>query len=69
MVSNNLNLIMKMLTSVSIIMTIPSIVGSLWGMNTRVPWQQSIWGFWTLIVATIVLCVAAGYWLHKKDFF
>ncbi|WP_156314315.1 CorA family divalent cation transporter [Lacticaseibacillus camelliae] len=68
-VSNNLNLIMKMLTSVSIIMTIPSIVGSLWGMNTRVPWQQSIWGFWTLIVATIVLCVAAGYWLHKKDFF
>lgn len=68
-VSNNLNLIMKVLTSVSIIMTIPSIVGSLWGMNTRVPWQQSIWGFWTLIFATIVLCVVAAYWLHKKDYF
>lgn len=68
-VSNNLNLIMKVLTSVSIIMTIPSIVGSLWGMNTRVPWQQSIWGFWTLIFATIVLCVATAYWLHKKDYF
>ncbi|MFD1392564.1 magnesium transporter CorA family protein [Lacticaseibacillus jixianensis] len=68
-VSNNLNLIMKMLTSVSIIMTIPSIIGSLWGMNTKVPWQQSLTGFWLLLFATLLFCVAAAYWLHKKDYF
>lgn len=68
-VSNNLNQIMKLLTSVSIIMTIPGIVGSIWGMNTKVPWQQTMGGFWFLLVVTILLCVCTGYWLHKKDFF
>lgn len=34
-VSNNLNNIMKILTSLTIILTIPTIIGSLYGMNIK----------------------------------
>ena len=36
-ISNNLNRVMKLLTSITIILSIPTIVGSFWGMNVKVP--------------------------------
>lgn len=36
-INNNLNEVMKTLTSVTILMTIPTIVGGIWGMNVKLP--------------------------------
>jgi magnesium transporter len=36
-VANNLNRTMKFLTSITVILTVPMIVGSLWGMNIPLP--------------------------------
>ena len=44
-VSNNLNLIMKVLTSLTIILTIPTIVGGIYGMNVRLPFENAYWAF------------------------
>ncbi|WP_179394378.1 magnesium transporter CorA family protein [Lacticaseibacillus absianus] len=68
-VANNLNLIMKVLTSVSIIMTIPTIVSGLWGQNTWLPFQEPIWGFWATLVITALLCAGTAWWLKRKDYF
>lgn len=44
-ISNNLNVVMKILTSITIILAIPTLIASFWGMNTGVPWEGSIFGF------------------------
>ena len=38
-ISNNLNTVMKVLTSLTIILTIPTMIFSFFGMNVPLPWQ------------------------------
>lgn len=68
-ISNNLNNTMKFLTSVTIVMTIPSLVGALWGMNVPVPWQKNGAGFLITMTIIILLSILTTYWLKKKDYF
>ncbi|MGI5848479.1 MAG: magnesium transporter CorA family protein [Christensenellales bacterium] len=56
-ISNNLNIVMKFLTSVTIILTIPTLLASLWGMNVDVPFEHMPGGF--LIVSGISLITTA----------
>lgn len=67
-VSNNLNIIMKVLTSLTIILTIPTVIGGLWGMNVPVPFAHQYWAFWVIIAVTTLVCGACAYVLHKKDY-
>ena len=66
-ISNNLNVIMKVLTSITILLTIPNIIFSFYGMNVAgLPWDQF---FWVPIVMAVVLILIVGYILKKKDLF
>ena len=66
-ISNNLNVIMKVLTSITILLTIPNIIFSFYGMNVAgLPWDQF---FWVPIVIAVVLILVVGYVLKKKDLF
>lgn len=56
-ISNNLNIVMKLLTSITIIMAVPTMVASLWGMNVDVPFHDVAGGF--AIVLGIAFCVTA----------
>ena len=68
-ISNNLNIVMKFLASVTIIISIPTVVSSFWGMNVGVPFQEHPSGFlWVMLVA-LGLSSAAAYWLWKKRMF
>ena len=40
-ISNNLNRVMKFLTSITIILSIPTMIASFWGMNVPVPMQNN----------------------------
>ncbi len=66
-ISNNLNGVMKMLTSITIILAIPTLIASLWGMNVPVPWQNNPWGFAILIGSSIVATGITIAWLKFKD--
>ena len=66
-ISNNLNGVMKILTSITIILSIPTLIASLWGMNVPVPWQWNNYGFIALIGVSIALTVLTFIWLRKKD--
>ncbi len=68
-VGNNLNLIMKVLTSVSIIMTIPAIVSGIWGMNTWLPLHTGKAGFFILLAVMGLLCGVCAWLLKRKDYF
>ncbi len=56
-IENNQNNVMKVLTSITLVSTIPSIIGAFWGMNVNVPLQDSPYAFAILIGATAVLMV------------
>ena len=66
-ISNNLNVIMKVLTSITILLTIPNIVFGFYGMNVAgLPFDQ-FW--WIPLVIAAVLIAGAGIILKKKDLF
>jgi len=44
-ISNNLNVIMKLLTTVTIILMIPTLVASVYGMNVALPFQDTPYAF------------------------
>jgi magnesium transporter len=48
-VSNNLNDAMKFLTALTIVLTVPTIVGALWGMNVGLPAAHEPTAFWFLV--------------------
>lgn len=66
-ISNNLNGVMKYLTSITIILAIPTMVASYWGMNVPVPLQDNPWGFPIIFAFSIIIAIIATMWLNKKD--
>ena len=68
-ISNNLNIVMKVLTSLTVVMTIPTIFGSMWGMNVAVPFGDSPYGFWLVLAMSIVTAVVAFIFLWRKKMF
>ncbi len=67
-ISNNLNIVMKVLASITIVMSIPTIVSSFYGMNVTggMPLDH-LW--WFPVVLSVALSVAAVVILMKKDMF
>ncbi|WP_035053897.1 magnesium transporter CorA family protein [Carnobacterium pleistocenium] len=68
-ISNNLNNIMKVLTSITIVLTIPNIVGALWGMNVSLPLEDTPGVFWIICLIIIIICAVTVWMLRKKDYF
>ena len=66
-ISNNLNGVMKFLTSITIILSIPTMLASFWGMNVPVPMQNNPWGFGILILISLIISLIATLWLNKKE--
>jgi len=58
-ISNNLNIVMKILTLITIILTIPVLFSSLYGMNVRLPFQDHPLAFFIVIGAALILSLMA----------
>ena len=66
-ISNNLNGVMKFLTSITIVLAVPTMISSFWGMNVKLPFQESNFGFIIMLVIMIALTLFVTWWLKKKD--
>jgi magnesium transporter len=64
--ANNLNRVIKMLTSLTIIITIPTIISSIYGMNVTLPLMHKVYAFWFVVGVTAVAMIAAG-WVFKRN--
>lgn len=67
--TNNLNQTFKRLTSIAIFLTIPTIIGGLWGMNVTVPFQHHTYAFAYVLVIIIVSVAAVISFFHRKRWF
>ena len=63
-VSNNLNLVMKFLAAMTIILAIPTVISSFFGMNVAVPLAQDAYAFGVISIIAAILsgCVAFFFW-------
>ena len=65
-ISNNLNGVMKYLTAITIILAIPTMIASYWGMNVSIPLQNNPFGFLIIVIISILIGLIAFIWLKKK---
>ena len=63
-INNNMNTVMRTLTSVSIILMFPTLISSLFGMNLINGMEEKIWGF--PIALAISLIVSVGSWAFLR---
>jgi magnesium transporter len=68
-ISNNLNVIIKLLTTVTIILMIPTLVASIYGMNVELPFQHSPYAFLIAIAFSIIASVIGIAFFWRKEFF
>lgn len=68
-ISNNLNIVMKFLTSVTIILAIPTMIASFWGMNVDVPFKDHPGGFLYVVVFAFIVSSVSVWGLWKKNMF
>ncbi len=68
-VSNNLNIIMKMLTVITIIMTIPNIIFGFYGMNIGSGVMPLDLRWWAPLVLAAAGCIVAWFFLKKKNLY
>ena len=66
-ISNNLNGVMKFLTSITIVLAIPTMISSFWGMNVKLPFENSPIGFIIMVFIAVVLTLVVTWWLKRKD--
>ncbi len=68
-ISNNLNVVMKQLTLISIILMIPTLIASIFGMNVPNFMENSLWAMPSIILGSLILSVFGVILFRKRHWF
>ena len=68
-ISNNLNIVMKFLTSITIILSFPTMVASFYGMNVDIPFQHATHSYAIPLVISAFLTSLTAFIFWKKKYF
>jgi magnesium transporter len=69
-ISNNLNIVMKFLATVTIVLSVPTMISSFFGMNVGgIPAHNFNYGFISVTIGTAIITAIVAYILAKKDLF
>ncbi|MBR2922640.1 MAG: magnesium transporter CorA family protein [Alphaproteobacteria bacterium] len=68
-INNNVNQVMKFLAAITIILSIPTMLASFWGMNVDLPLKDTNFGFWYVIAISTILTVLVILFFRKKKMF
>ena len=69
-ISNNLNIVMKVLASVTILMSTLTVISGIYGMNfDYLPLLHHPYGFHIIMTLSVILCGVIAFILYKKDMF
>ena len=66
-ISNNLNVVMKFLTAITIVLSIPTLIASIYGMNVPLPFATNPHGFAIVIGISILISAGTFIWLKRRD--
>lgn len=68
-ISNNLNIVMKFLTSVTIVLSVPTMVASFFGMNVDVPFENNPHAFVIIFIMTLFFSMILAITMLRKQLF
>ncbi len=68
-ISNNLNIVMKFLTSVTIVLSVPTMVASFFGMNVDVPFENNPHAFVIIFIITLFFSMILAITMLRKQLF
>jgi len=68
-INNNMNLVMKRLTSITILISVPTLIASFFGMNVKIPYEGQMLGFYVAIILSVLAATFMVLYFNKKKWF
>lgn len=65
--TNNLNRVIKLFTSITVLLTIPTIISSIYGMNVELPFDKNPLAFFGIIIVILTISASLFYLFNKKQ--
>src|SRR3954468_568934 len=65
-IANNQNEVLKRLTTLTLILTVPTLIASIYGMNTPIPYRDSPYTFWIPVIISFIILVVASWNYFKR---
>ncbi|MBP8949237.1 MAG: magnesium transporter CorA family protein [Candidatus Promineofilum sp.] len=66
LISNNLNVVMKFLAAITIVLTIPALITTIYGMNVQLPGEENPRTFTLMLSLSAVLVGVVGWWFWRQ---
>ena len=67
LINNNMNRVMRLLTSLNMIVMLPTLVASLFGMNLINGMEHSSWGFIVALAISVIITVIGWVYFKKRQ--
>ena len=68
-ISNNLNLVIQRLTLITIILMVPTLVASFYGMNVKLPFMEDDSAFFGVVAISLVISLLLAWYFQRKRLF
>ena len=65
-ISHRVNDILRVLTSISVIVLPLTLLASIWGMNSHVPGEETATGFWIVVGAMAALLIGMVAYFRRR---
>ena len=65
-IANNQNEVLKRLTTLTLILTLPILIASIYGMNTPIPYKNSPYTFWIPVSISMIIIIIAAWDYYKR---
>lgn len=66
-IANNQNEVLKRLTTLTLVLTVPVLIASIYGMNTPIPYKDSPYTFWIPVAISIIILMVVS-WNFSRRF-
>ncbi|MEP7279976.1 MAG: magnesium transporter CorA family protein [Bacteroidota bacterium] len=68
-INNNMNNVLKRLTSITIILSLPALVTGIYGMNVPIPYANSRHAFYIPLILSVAISIVISWYFMKKKWF
>jgi magnesium transporter len=68
-INNNMNNVLKRLTSITIILSLPALVTSIYGMNVTIPFSDVPHAYWIPLLLSLGISIIISWYFMKKKWF
>ena len=68
-ISNNLNIVMRRLTSITVILMLPTLIASLYGMNVKLPFSEQSGAFSAVLLVSVLVSVVLFFVFRSRRWF